>query len=35
MIATTKKFDKIHNTTTPIWDIETITKNDINFNSEQ
>jgi hypothetical protein len=35
MIATTKKFDKIHNTNTVIWDLEKIQENDPNFNPVQ
>ncbi len=35
MIATTRKFDKIHKTTTPIWDTEKIQANDPNFNTVQ
>ncbi len=35
MIATTRKFDKIHSTTTPIWDTKEINNNDLNFNTEQ
>jgi len=35
MIATTKKFDKIHNTNTQIWDLEQIQENDPNFNPVQ
>jgi hypothetical protein len=35
MIATTKKFDKIHNTNTQIWNLEEIQANDPSFNAVQ
>ena len=35
MVATTKKFDKIHNRSPQIWDVETIQENDPNFNPIQ